>query len=134
MHVLLYTTVFIFKIFRVLFFWPQLTKSRPKGPVNRRLPSSHSGDNIATSPVREEGRREEGRREEGRREEGRREEGEGEQRRRGVGRKEEGVRKEGRRVEGRRGEGEREITSVVSSGKKVPREQRREMVSKKHLT
>ena len=129
MHVLLYTTVFICKIFRVPFFWPQLTKSRPKGPVNRRLPSSHSGDNIATSPVREEGRREEGRREEGRREEG-----EGEQRRRGVGRKEEGVRKEGRRMEGRREEREREITPVVSSGKKVPREQRREMVSKKHLT
>ena len=95
--------------------------------MNRRLPSSHSGDNIATSPVREEGRREEGRREEGRREVG-----EGEQRRRAVGRKEEGVKKEGRRVEGRREEGEREITSVVSSGKKVPREQRREMVSKKN--
>ena len=33
--------------------------------MNRRLPSSHSGANIAARPVREEGRREEGGGEEG---------------------------------------------------------------------
>lgn len=106
----------------ILFFWSQLTKSRSKGPANLRLPSSHSGDNIATSRVREEGRKEQA------------EEGET---RRDVGRKEERVKKEGRRREGRReeeekkqerGEGEREILPAISGGKKVPKEQRREMV------
>ena len=80
----------------VLFFWPQLTKSRLKGPVNRRLPSSHSGANIATSPVREEGRREVGRREEGRWEVG----GGGEGREKMGNRKQKGGDEERREEEG----------------------------------